>query len=411
MHTRASLFLGLRIATVFCIATSLGVTVGAAPKKAASKPLTVRQLEHLIRQKSPDGLISMELLSRGLAGPVGRPLIDKLQQLGAGPQTVSALLHLLPKVKLTIRTVPGALAALDGAPVATAGESGEIVLAIEPGNYELRVTMPHHNSVSIPVRLALDHPQVVQAPLEWTIGYLTLDTGSPDAKITIASVGEYQGRVEKLPVPVGPHQVHVTAPFRIGFSTVAVIEGGKTRDIPVRLEPDANAFEALSTEIQRSYANSDYMNAIAKGMAYVRHGGADPQALVAFALSQYQAGGFDAFLAIGAKALAAGAELTFPVNHRHSTLAFRRGHPAIIGVSATSVRYEPLEKCGTGPVSGPIAQVRCSISSSEDSSTLTLVFPHPKHPTKTLELNFEGPEPAKLEAIMRLIELLRTPAH
>jgi hypothetical protein len=410
MDTRALLFRILRIAVVVSVVAPPGAAEFAAQTQAAGKALTVRQVEALIRQGSSDSFVSQELRNRGLAGPVDRPLIERLANLGAGPETRAALEHLLPKVQLVIRTAPGADVALDGVPVATVGDTGEIVLAVEPGNYQLLVTKKQHAPVSKPIRLVLNEPQTVEAPLAWTIGFLTLDAGLPDAEITIARAGQYQNRVERLPLPVGPHEIRVAAPFRIAFSTVVVIEGGKTHEVPVTLEIDSAALKALGEEILRAYSKSDYLMAIMQGQFYLQRGGEDPEILRVLALSHFQGKHFTTFPAIAAKALAAGAELTFHVTHYHSAFTLRGGHGAELGVSAAAIRYTPIGKCNLGALTVPVAQVRCTLRSTGDSTTLTLTFPNPKNPAKSIDLNLVDEAPADLEAIMRLIDMSRAPA-
>jgi len=119
---------------VFVVAL-LGAAEVAAQSKAASKVLTVSQLEALVRKGSPDSSVSQELLSRGLASPVDWPLINRLTKLGAVPKPLPRWKHLLPKVRLAIRTSPGADVFLNELAVATVGEGGELVLAVQPGDY------------------------------------------------------------------------------------------------------------------------------------------------------------------------------------------------------------------------------------------------------------------------------------
>jgi hypothetical protein len=410
MDTRALLFRILRIAVVISVIAPPGAAELAAQTQAAGKALTVRQVETLIRQGSSDSFVSQELRNRGLASPVDRPLIEKLTKLGAGPETVSALEHLLPKVRLAIRTAPGADVALDGVPVATVGDTGEIVLAVEPGNYQLLVTKKQHTQVSKPIRLVLNQPQTAEAPLAWTIGFLTLDAGLPDAQITIAGAGQYPSRVERLPLPVGPHEIRVAAPFRIAFSTVVVIEGGKTHEVPVTLEIDSAALKPVGDEILRDYSKSNYLMATMRGQLYLQRGGADPEILRVLALSHFQDKRFITFPAIAAKALAAGVELTFHTTHYHSAFTLRGGHGAELGVSATAIRYTPIGKCNMGALTIPVAQVRCTLRSTGDSTTLTLTFPNPKNPAKSTDLNLVDEAPEDLEAIMRLIDVSRAAA-
>jgi hypothetical protein len=410
MHTRALFVRRLRIAVAVSMVALLGVAEMAAQSKAASKALTVSQLEALVRKGSPDSFVSQELGSRGLASPVDWPLITRLTNLGAGPQTIAALEHLLPKVRLTIRTSPGAEVFLNDMAVATVGEGGELVLAVQPGDYQLRVTQKGRTSFSKSLRLALNQPLVVEAPLEWTVGYLTLDTGVPDALIDIVGVGKYATRVEKLPVPVGPRQIWVTAPFRTAFSSVVAIEGGKTLEVPVKLDWDPIQLKSLGDEIQRAYSRSEYATVNALGPFYWQRGGADAEALKDLALSYAHSKQFDAFPAVAARALAAGAEFTFRTKHFHGGVTLHPEHPAELGVNATAIRYTPLGKCNLGPMTVPLAQLRCSLRSAENSSTLILAFPNPKNPIKTLELDLVGEAPAELEAIMRLIEMSNRPA-
>ncbi|MGO9095863.1 MAG: hypothetical protein ACLQGV_11630 [Bryobacteraceae bacterium] len=410
MHTRALLVRRLRIAVAVSMLALLGVVEMAAQSKAASKALTVSQLEALVRKGSPDSFVSQELRSRGLASPVDWPLITRLTNLGAGPKTIAALEHLLPKVRLAIRTSPGAEVFLNETAVATVGEGGELVLAVQPGDYQLRVAQKDRTSFGKAIRLALNQPVVVEAPLEWTVGYLTLDTGVPDALIDIVGVGKYATRVEKLAVPVGPRQIWVTAPFRSAFSSVVAIEGGKTLELPVKLEWDPIQLKALGDEIQRAYSRSEYPTVIALGPFYWQRGGADAEALKDLALSYAKSKQFDAFPAVAARALAAGAEFTFRTKHFHGGVTLHPEHPAELGVNATAIRYTPLGKCNLGPMTVPLAQLRCSLRSAENSSTLILAFPNPKNPIKTLELDLVGEAPAELEAIMRLIEMSNRPA-
>lgn len=397
----------LGMAIVLYVVAPSSAAAFAAQTKAAGKALTVRQLGDLIRKRSPDSAVSQELLSRGLTTPVDWPLIERLKTVGAGPETVIALKHLLPKVRLTIQTAPGAGVALDGQPVDTVGDTGEIVLGVEPGSYELTLAMKNHTTVSRPIRLVLNQPQVVQAPLEWAVGFLTLDAGMPDAQIDIAGVGQYRTRVEKLALPVGPRQIRVTAPFRLGFSTVAVIEGGKTLEVPVKLEIDHAALKAIGKDVLEAYAKSDQLLVSVTGQRYLERGGADPDVLKLLALSYYQAQRFDTFLDIAARALAAGAEMTFHTTHYHSAFTLRGEHAAELGVSTTAIHFAPIGKCNLGEVTVPIAQVQSSIRSVGDSATLTLTVPNPKNPAKTAEINLVDTAPARLEAIMRLIELSR----
>jgi hypothetical protein len=411
MDMRALLFRISRIAAVVFVLAPLCAAESAAQTRAATKALTVGQVEALIRQGTPDSSIGQQLRSRGLASPVDRPLIDRLTKLGAGPETRAALDHLLPKVRLAIRTAPGADVALDGIPVATVGTGGEIVLAVEPGNYQLLVTKKDHTSVARTVRLVLNQPQTVEAPLAWSVGYLTLDAGFPEAQIAIAGSGRYARRVERLPLSVGPHEIRVTAPMRVAFSTVVVIEGGRIHEVPVTLEIDRAALKPLSDEILRDYSKSDYGMASLRGQVYVQRGGADPEILRVLALSLFQSKLFAKFPDLAAKALAAGVELTFHVTHFHNAFTLRGGHAAELGISAIMIRYTPLAKCNLGSLAVPAAQVQCTLRSTGDSTTLTLILPNTKNPAKGLNLDLVGEAPGELEAIMHLIESSRGAAH
>src|ERR1044071_540698 len=96
------------IITAFVIQSSAAaLSLSSLVQKGA--PLTLSQLEDLIKQPAPDSAIAIEIQRRRIAFPISVSELARLKRLGAGPKTIQALqARLKPEVKPPVQTLPQA---------------------------------------------------------------------------------------------------------------------------------------------------------------------------------------------------------------------------------------------------------------------------------------------------------------
>jgi len=82
------------------------------PSKAGGsqgQPLSLNQLKTLIQLQTPDSAVAGEIQRRGLNFVPSKEILESLQSLGAGPQTLEAVDDLRPMLDEARRVIPGTL--------------------------------------------------------------------------------------------------------------------------------------------------------------------------------------------------------------------------------------------------------------------------------------------------------------
>lgn len=72
-------------------------------------PLTLSQIEKLIQIKTSDSIIATEIRNRGVDFIPNRAILERLRQIGAGPQTISALREIMPMLDEAKQKIPDIL--------------------------------------------------------------------------------------------------------------------------------------------------------------------------------------------------------------------------------------------------------------------------------------------------------------
>lgn len=379
-------------------------SAASAQGKSTAKHLTLEQVGKLISVGLPDKAISQEILSHGITGDFDRKGVERLKAQGAGPETVAALTRLLPKCALILQTSSDADILIDGVPRGKTPDTGQLAIDdLDPGRHELRIVKLHHKLFSRELILAANQPTTVRAPLEWAVGFITVDPKVPGAEITIEGAGQFRNRLDRFAVETGPHAISVLAPFRKPFSAKVTVDGGQSLTVPVRLEVDEAAVEALGRQVVAAHASAQYARAVESGRAYLELSGTDKEALRALALSFLVIGHYADFASTAVRALSAGADLQFSLVHHHTNwgvIGTRVAHYCDVSLSATEFRYAPNARCNFKAVSIPIRQASFSLTRLPEGRAFSVSFANPDNPKKTSTMNFLARDDNLLESLL-----------
>jgi hypothetical protein len=373
-------------------------------KAGTTSGLTVQQIERLIAIQTPDQVISGEVQSRGVSGELDRAIIEKLRSAGAGPTTLAALVELIPKVGLKIHTAAGATVWIDGQQKGVSDANGSLsVGALEIGAHNLRITKQFFRDHLSRVRVAADNKSVLEVPLEWAIGFLTVRTSPPDATVTISGADQAPLRVTELPLSIGEHTVSASAPYREPISRAIRIEGGKSANVDLDLQVDKTAVQRLHREILELATSGNDGAVIREAHLYHYLAGPDAQVLNAAGRAYLHTKSYSDLVPTVIELLASGGSFSFSLIHDHIGLALRTSHPASLTFLGSKLQYRPEGSCNTKEFTASLADARMETRLLRlNYLFLTLWVPNPTNDKKELTMNFLDSDPELMRTIANI---------
>jgi len=231
------------------------------------------------------------------------------------------------------------------------------VLRGAPGDYQLR-SRRRTNFFRQTDSSDAKPPLVVEAPLEWKVGYLTLDTDCRTRRSTSPAWGLLT-RVENSPCP-RPAADRCDRSFPDGVSRWWPSREGR-RSSPVSSSGTRSSSRRSADEIQRAYLRSEYTTVTALGAFYGSATAPMPSTQGPGLSAMPRPGNSTLFPVVAARALASGAD-SIP----HQAFPRRRDshpeHPAELGVNATAIATRARQvQPGTDDRS-PCGRFRCSLA-------------------------------------------------
>jgi hypothetical protein len=264
---------------------SLGLAVllvafgGAVSAQDNKRPLTVDDVEELIRLRLPDARLAIEVRQRGVARLLTHTELRRLRDMGAGPESQAALerfLQLSPLIVITQPPIEGLRVTIGENSVLTNAEGQATITGLVPASYTVIMEKPPayprtERRVFLAEGGSREYVTLRPAP-----GKLDVLVDIEGALIEISSRGTYRAPVRELELPPGTYAVSIRAPLFLPYRTSATVEAGQLSTLEADLEPD---LEALESELQRMLARHDFPKFRAKA-TFALQGGAHKLAAV-----------------------------------------------------------------------------------------------------------------------------------
>lgn len=119
------------------------------------RPLTLQQIEQLLKIGTPDRVIAGEVHRRGISFKLDQTELSRLRNRGAGAQTIEALSVYLPKCSIRLSSTPsGSLVLIDGVSRGLTGDVETVIGDLEPGNYTVTVRKKNYRDGVYPITLS-----------------------------------------------------------------------------------------------------------------------------------------------------------------------------------------------------------------------------------------------------------------
>ncbi len=313
------------------------------PSAAQAHPLTLAQMQRLIKIHAPDDLVAREITTRGLSFVPDSALIERLATEGAGKATVAALKERIPRANLEIQAHQGSHIIVDSSDMGVVGPEGHIVLSgVLSGQHTVTVKQRGYTTKTVQVTLAANETRQLPVTLDWAGGYLTIKVSRPGATITIPGLGTYYNAITELPVQPGQYQVAVTQDGMKAQSRALEVASGQRANLEFSLSPDPDYVQngLVTANLDLDAGNVTGAIQLAQGLLKFAPSNSGIEALLSEAYFQ----SYDDFAAEqhAAKSLAAGGKLTFKVFHQHQSFHGTQLHPAILTLTSSAVGYQPL---------------------------------------------------------------------
>jgi hypothetical protein len=313
----------------------------AAPALNAQKDakLTLKQVLALVAA-APDQVTANEIRQHGLADPVSRNDVDRVQRAGGGQRTIEALRRLIVTPVLVVASnQEQAEVLLDGVAKGSAGPTHPLIIRdADPGPHTVVVRKQRYSTAELPVTLTMGKTDQIAAKLESAVAMLSIATNAPDARVQIDGVDLVGRSPSSLELPPGSYVVHVTAPRFTTTTQEVTLQAGETRQLQVPLQIDPSYTRSLVAQAQNEQAAGHYSSAFNLAANALKIEPANSQALSVEALCAFYGGQYAMFAQLGLRALQAGAELDVTVMHHHP---LRASHLAFIRLRSKTIAYDP----------------------------------------------------------------------
>lgn len=232
----------MRCVTAIIIAATLVLPLRGQERKP---PLTPQGVESLVRDL-PDDRLAVEVRERGVSPLLPWRDVQRLRALGIGPATLSALDRFFQPLSLTVVVepplpdIPVSLTSKGGTVVpsirsTTTGPHGTAVIdGLRPGSYRMTLTPPRtQRFVERDIEIGYDNSRE-QINLAAAAGRLTVLV--QDARLSVSSLGSYDGPVRNLEVPAGTYELSVAKSGYLPYSTSITVAPGEDKSIAPTLK-------------------------------------------------------------------------------------------------------------------------------------------------------------------------------
>lgn len=236
------------------------VLAAAAYSQEAKAPLTIRQVEALVRDLS-DARLAEEVRLHGIDPPVTTADLQRLRAAGAGLSTQAAAARFLVRSPLIVSLNPAvqnAIVTVEGRSVATDSSGLATIDGLAPGTYSVAVEkVPVHPRVEQWVALA-EGGSSVRISLRTATGKISVSADKRDARVEIRNRGSFALPVRNLELPAGTYSVVVTAPTCLPYSADVEVLPNQTKAVEATLLIDRAAMarfvetngESLASELK-----------------------------------------------------------------------------------------------------------------------------------------------------------------
>ncbi len=328
--------------SLLCLALLAFLAV-TEPCPAQTHPLTLAQVQRLIKIHAPDELVAREVTTRGLTFAPDSALIERLASEGAGKATVTALKERIPRANLDIRAQQGSQITVDSSDMGAVGPEGYIVLSgILAGKHTVTVQQSGYSPKTVQLTLAANETKQLPVTLDWAGGYLTVKVNQPGATITVSGLGTYHNAITALPVQPGQYQVAVTQDGMKSESRTLELVAGQRASLEFSLSPDPNYVQNGLNEATHHLDGGDPQGAIQIAQRLLATHPANG-AIEAFEARVYlQSHDYGSFHKRATQALLDHGTLRFVLFHEHIGLTGDDMHRALLTLTSNALNYDAL---------------------------------------------------------------------
>jgi len=283
-------------------------------------PLTLVQVQSLIRAHAPESVIQQQIQQRGLGFPVTPNVLEEIQKMGASENLVAQLHAELQAGNIEVHTLPQSVILIDNKKAGITNSNG-VFLAEElsTGNHSVTAARTNFKDGVATVTVGNHETQKVDVSLIWLGGYLTIITYPEDASVDVQGPQGFTGHINDVPCPAGEYTIHVSRDgMKPETRTIDVISEIHHTE-KIRLTPTPAYLAQLVYSAQDKLSHNDPVGAF-RIASTVR--GMDPKninALDILTSSTFELGDEKAFLIFARSELHRGGTVTLPLLHIHSS--------------------------------------------------------------------------------------------
>jgi len=217
--------------------------------------------------------------------------------------------------EITINSTPaGCTVLLDGKPFGTTDGNGVLKKSVPLGGHSFVFKKPDYYEQQLTI-MVLPNTEPIPVALNAIPGRLSITTQGSDARINIATIGNYTGSVEDMNIAPGIYEVIVS---RLGYRTATrrvEIKPNAPARLDVTLEqapPDE-----LLTQAKEQYDKGSYPQAAQLARLILTTKPEDAKANMLLGSSLFLSGSYDDSIAPLTKAISLGESFSMPIRHKH----------------------------------------------------------------------------------------------
>lgn len=234
----------MRFVATVVLASSLVLILRGQERKA---PLTLQSIESIVRDRLlPDETFAIEIRERGVDPLLRWREVQRLRDLGSGSATIAELERFVQPLSLTLIVEPpmaGVTVSVASVGFRTArpdraratDSTGTVVIdGLRPGAYRVNLTPPRTHRFAEREIVIGDEGSVERIAL--ASAPATLSVLIQNARVTIGSVGSYNGPLRNLEVSAGTYAVSVSKSGHLTYTTSISVGPGEEKSLTPTLK-------------------------------------------------------------------------------------------------------------------------------------------------------------------------------
>jgi hypothetical protein len=305
------------------------------PRRAPK--LTQAQLQHLIRIRASDAFIAEQVQSRGVGFPATEAEVSSFGNIGAGPQTITALRDLVQTGSVQIHTEPGAAVTLDGKAAGQADSAGLLSLQdVLPGEHTLMLNKDGFHPAQQSFTLGDREARQLSAPLAWAGGLLTVSAQPAFAAVSVTGPASFSEALNAVRCPPGAYTVTFSAHGYVNQTRTFQIAAGEHHAERAQLEVDPAYIAGRLADANTKLGVGNPPGAIEDAHEILKLNPADVKAEAILAEASFQTGDMNTFVNSGNGAIRNGEAVTVMLMHVHN-FPRRMVHSATITISNSGI--------------------------------------------------------------------------